>query len=110
MLGEKNEDYTFQVAKLWKEINKVRKIGPAIVEDIYRYLLENEDYTSPIINFVLPQFEGARKDDIMGFIDNLDDLKYFPTDGEDEGVIWEDRIDTDRIRNFADDYFRLEGK
>ena len=105
-----NENYALQVAKLWKEINKVRKIGPAIVEDIYRYLLESEDYTSPIINFVLPQFEGARKNKILNFIDNLDDLKYSPADGGEEGVILEDRIDTDRIRNFADDYFRLEGE
>ena len=99
-----NYEYKLQVAELWKIINKVRKIGPAIVEDLYSYLVEDENFTSPIINFVLPQFEGARKKHILDFIDDLENLA-----GE-KGVISEDNLDTDRIRNFADDYFRLEGE
>lgn len=87
----------------------MRKIGPAIAEDFYRYLIDIVDFTAPIINFVLPQFEGARKQKIDGFIDNLEALTYSPPAGEREaGIIVKERIDIEWIKSFADDYFRLE--
>ncbi|MFW6015623.1 MAG: AAA family ATPase [bacterium] len=92
----KNHEYIVDVSELWNSINKVRKIGPAIVEDIYRYLLDNEgDYSSVIISYVLPQFEGVRKDTINSFIVDLKTLDCM------------NNRDVKRVENFADDYFRL---
>lgn len=44
--------------EIWTLINNYRKIGPAIVQDIAKHTLENDDFTSSIILYVLPQFEG----------------------------------------------------
>lgn len=91
-----NHEYIEDVSKLWNSINKVRKIGPAIVEDIYRYLLDNKkSYDSVIISYVLPQFEGVRKENINNFIAELQTLNFI------------DDKEIESIKNFADDYFRL---
>ena len=92
----KNNEYIKDVSELWNSINKVRKIGPAIIEDIYKYLLDNEgDYSSVIISYVLPQFEGVRKDTINSFIEDLKTLDCM------------NNRDVKQVENFADDYFRL---
>jgi len=91
-----NHKYVEEVSELWNSINKVRKIGPAIAEDIYRYLLDNEgDYSSVIISYVLPQFEGVRKDTINSFIGELKTLDCM------------NNKEVKPVENFADDYFRL---
>lgn len=52
---------------IWKLINTYRKIGPAIVKDIAMHTLDNEDFTSAIILYVLPQFEGLPIKQIKDF-------------------------------------------
>lgn len=58
------------VARMWEAINDSREIGPAIVEDIYRYLeaAADDDYASPIALYVVPQLEGLRDDDLVQFV------------------------------------------
>lgn len=53
---------------IWKLINAYRKIGPAIVKDIAMHTQDNEDFTSAIILYVLPQFEGLPVQRIKEFI------------------------------------------
>jgi len=97
----KISDYSFvsKITYLWKKINDVRPIGPAIVEDIYKYLLgqpdsEKPDYASAIINYVLPQFEGLTQEKLNEFIDDETDEFDFIDD-------WE------VVRKFVRDYFHL---
>ena len=45
------------LTELWIIINKYRIIGPAIIEDIAKYVSIDGDYTSAIIMYALPQFE-----------------------------------------------------
>lgn len=61
------------VAEIWRIINRQREIGPAIVEDIYRYIQTggSEDYTSPIAMYVVPQLEGIREDSIVQLVEEL---------------------------------------
>lgn len=52
------------LAEVWNIINKYRRVGPAIIEDIARYVSVEGDYTSAVILYVLPQFEGVMENDI----------------------------------------------
>lgn len=68
-----NYPYVKELTKLWKLINKYRKIGPAIVNDIARYTINGGDFISAIILYVLPQFEGLSEQKIEQFIQQLKD-------------------------------------
>ena len=57
--------------EIWTLINNYRKIGPAIVQDIAKHTLENDDFTSAIILYVLPQFEGLPIQRIREFAQKL---------------------------------------
>ncbi len=59
------------LTELWKIINKYRIIGPAIIEDIAKYVSIEGDYTSAIIMYALPQFEGISKDILDKFLEEL---------------------------------------
>lgn len=63
--------YTKELADIWKLINKYRKIGPAIVEDIARYTSYDGDFVSAIMLYVLPQFEGLSEQRVQQFIEAL---------------------------------------
>lgn len=67
---EIDEDRCAVVAGIWKTINQSREIGPAIVEDLYRYLesTADDDYASPIALYVVPQLEGLREDELVRFV------------------------------------------
>ena len=96
--GIEENDYTSEVIELWQQINNVRKIGPAIIEDIYKYLLENEDdYISALISYVMPQFEGVRSKELNSFRTNIKQLDF----------IYDD--DFELLENFIKDYFQLGG-
>ncbi len=82
------------LAILWEVINQYRKIGPAIVHDIATYTVESEDFTSAIILFVLPQFEGLNDYKIIDFVKQL-------------GVKLGDVIATDLLRDFIEDFFNI---
>jgi len=94
------EDYKYiaQVIELWQQINNVRKIGPAIIEDIYKYLLANpNDYVSALISYVMPQFEGVRSKELNSFKNNIKQLDFINDD------------DFKLLENFIEDYFQLGG-
>lgn len=86
--------YTDILVEIWKLINKYRKIGPAIVQDIAKHTIDNEDFTSPIILYVLPQFEGLSVQKIREFIREIVD--------ETEAVISKEQLD-DFVADFFED-------
>ncbi|MGI5858777.1 MAG: AAA family ATPase [Tepidanaerobacteraceae bacterium] len=59
------------LVEIWNIINKYRIVGPAIIEDIARYVSIQGDYTSALILYVLPQFEGIMPNDILKFTQEL---------------------------------------
>ena len=84
------------VAKTWRLVNKYRKIGPAIVYDIYSYVEDKDDLPSAIVMFVLPQFEGLEHHLIREFLDELSDIVSA------SGMV--------PIKDFASEYFSLDMK
>lgn len=78
------------VAAIWLLINKRRLIGPAIVEDMVRYLDTDFDVASAIALYVFPQLEGLMEDEIRSFITEL------------EGI---EEVDNGQLQNFAEDFF-----
>ncbi|RLL43990.1 AAA family ATPase [Oceanobacillus piezotolerans] len=90
------EDYAFaeELAFIWKQINQYRQIGPAIVEDVAKYTAVDTDFTSAIILYVLPQFEGLLEQEILEFIERLSELPV---------------IEKERLTQFAQDFFHMKG-
>ncbi len=82
------------ITSIWKLINNYRKIGPAIVEDIAKHTQENEDFTSAVILYVLPQFEGLPVNRIKEFIKRLDE--------ETDAIIVRKHLD-----DFVNDFFDI---
>lgn len=83
------------VKKIWENVNEVRPIGPALIKDIYTYLLANrEDYEGALIQYVYPQFEGISKNKQEKFIENID-----------ESI---EDIDKQILKDFVEDFFRIE--
>lgn len=66
------------ILHIWRCINKIRGIGPAIIRDIASYAnISNGDYTSSINMFVIPQLEGVQEREVKLFLDSLTkDSKY----------------------------------
>ena len=84
-----------KLLKIWKSVNKIRKIGPAIVKDICEFVSKSrEDYASAIIMYVLPQFEGLADEKIISFIKDIKEII-----GEAEA---------DKIEEFSYDFFSIE--
>ncbi|MBW1782369.1 MAG: EVE domain-containing protein [Deltaproteobacteria bacterium] len=73
-----DDDTCRNISELWTKTNEVRKIGPAIVEDILNCVIHSTppDYTSAIIMFVMPQFEGLLEDEQKNFIDGVTRLPF----------------------------------
>ncbi len=83
------------LAKMWYEISKYRTIGPAIIEDIYKYLLsDNSDYISPLDLYVLPQFEGLSEQDQIEFIREIQKKDFIGNNKSD-------------LVKFASEYFGI---
>jgi len=80
------------LVSIWKLINNYRKIGPAIVEDIAKHTQDNDDFTSAMILYVLPQFEGLPVNRIKEFITQLD--------VETDAI-----IDLHQLNDFVGDFF-----
>jgi len=94
---KKNDDLIKDTLKMWKHINEIRSIGPAIVKDIYKYLSSNpNDYEGALIQFVYPQFEGVSKKDHEDFIKNISLEEY------EKGT-----IKSETLIQFVNDFFRL---
>ncbi|WP_416150243.1 AAA family ATPase [Salipaludibacillus sp. HK11] len=80
------------LATIWSLINKYRKIGPSIIEDIAKHTNDGDDFTSAIILYVLPQFEGLSVPRIKEFVKLLVDES-------------KDIIDRNLLDDFIDDFF-----
>lgn len=93
--GFNNIDLKEGLSEIWSLINKYRIIGPAIIEDIARYVSGLGEYTSAIILYVLPQFEGIMEEKIIKFIEDLcsGNIKEF--------------INKEMLKNFAEDFFGI---
>lgn len=65
-----------QVARLWRVINKYRKLGPAIIEDIGNYIQQGGDFTSALVIYILPQLEGLFEEQIDAFVGELRGLEF----------------------------------
>jgi len=65
-----------KVADIWKTINKYRKIGPAIIKDLYAFIKQTNDYVNGIVMYVFPQFEGLMIEKIKGFINDITQLSF----------------------------------
>ena len=86
---------TNRISEIWGIINEHRKIGPAIIEDIYRYVETSDDFTSALIVYVLPQFEGLDEDKLVDFTKKIS----------------EEINDNERLISFVSDYFEIhEGR
>ncbi len=83
------------LSDLWNLINKSRKVGPAIIEDLYKYIEKTCDYTSALILFVLPQFEGLMEEEQISFVKKT--LKEFDFVN-----------DHDRLKGFVSDFFGID--
>ncbi|MCM3585030.1 EVE domain-containing protein [Mesobacillus maritimus] len=88
------EEYAYSsiLATVWELINQYRQIGPAIVEDIAQFTEVEGDFTSAVILYVLPQFEGLPDNEILEFINKLGQL---------------DQMETERLKDFAADFFHI---
>lgn len=95
------KDYN-NIAELWLLINDYRKVGPAIIEDIARYISLGGDYISSIVLYLLPQLEGLYDDEINKFFLKLKDLKfiYINEDGKEENIA--------RLKTSIEDFFDLK--
>ncbi|WP_064094126.1 HI_0552 family protein [Rossellomorea aquimaris] len=86
--------YTEVLAVTWQKINDYRQIGPAIVEDLAKYTALDSNFTSAIILYVLPQFEGLMDKEILEFIEGISHLK---------------EVDGELLKQFAEDFFHVKG-
>lgn len=85
--------YTQQLAFLWQHINYYRSIGPAIIEELVNFTADNGDFTSALILYVLPQFEGLMDQQIGEFIDRVSHLSL---------------IDEKRLKQFCRNFFQVK--
>ena len=96
-LAEDNEIIP-NLSKIWTIINERRKIGPAIIEDLYRHLLSTKlsglAYSEAIIMYVFPQFEGLSDEHQISFIKDLIRQPFI------------DR--SDGLKQFASDFFGID--
>lgn len=84
------------LTEVWNIINKYRPVGPAIIKDIANFVSLNGDYTSAIILYVFPQFEGVPENKIRQFVEELkkSNIKDF---SKNEEV----------LKNFIGDFFGI---
>lgn len=62
------------LSQIWSITNRYRKIGPAIVRDMAEYILAGGDFTSTVLLYVFPQFEGVMEETIDQFIEEISEL------------------------------------
>lgn len=86
----------YGLSELWKIINEYRAIGPAILKDVANYVEDKDDWSSAIILYVLPQFEGVDEVQIEEFINKLMSSNI---EGLENGQ--------DKINEFIQDFFGI---
>ncbi|NUE03623.1 AAA family ATPase [Halorubraceae archaeon YAN] len=92
------EDHYEPVGRIWREVNKERAIGPAIIKDIYTHVAmapdpDAADYVSPLIMYIFPQLEGLRRNELERLLERL------------ESII---RVDTTELWMVARDFFQID--
>jgi len=93
---EASEQVCSNLSVIWSKINEKRKVGPAIIEDMYKHVVGSElyDYASAIIMYVFPQFEGLVEDEQIEFIREIMSLDFMNSREE--------------LKHFAADLFDLD--
>ena len=93
---EFSEQICSSLVAIWSKVNERRKVGPAIIEDMYKYVQSTEpyDFTSAIIMYILPQFEGLVEDDQVDFINDITSLDFINN--------------VEELKLFASDFFGLD--
>ncbi|UPM53660.1 AAA family ATPase [Gottfriedia acidiceleris] len=86
-------NYIRPLAQLWKIINEYRQMGPAIVEDLAKFSYEEGDFTSAVILYALPQFEGLMEHQIVEFVNRVGEME---------------EIEKDRLINFVYDFYQIK--
>ena len=92
------EEKIKNIANLWKMIiRSKRKIGPAIIQDIYNVVKDSDDpdYVGAITMYVLPQFEGLLEIDIENVIKSIGNLGFI------------DKEDKEELEDYAIEFFSL---
>ncbi|MFC1682734.1 MrcB family domain-containing protein [Candidatus Zixiibacteriota bacterium] len=92
--GLAENDFIDKIVSFWKLINKYRKIGPAIVKDIYQHIEGEDDFAAAFIMYVLPQFEGLDEEKQIEFVKSL------CAELSDQGAL--------EIKAFAAEYFDID--
>ncbi|RQG95567.1 AAA family ATPase [Natrarchaeobius oligotrophus] len=78
-----DHDQLATLGELWYTVNQERAIGPAIVEDMYRFIASapsDPDYVSPIVMYVFPQLEGLRRGKLKSVVNGLESIVDDPED------------------------------
>ncbi|NLC65314.1 MAG: AAA domain-containing protein [Clostridium sp.] len=81
------------ISVLWNTINKYRKIGPALIEDIVSFIKLDQDYTSSILIYILPQLEGLFDDKLIKFYKDIYKLDFIN--------------DKERLKTSIEDFFNI---
>lgn len=66
-----NEVDEANITDLWTLTNKYRQMGPALVEDIAKFIYHGGDYISAISSYILPQLEGLYEDELIKYYREL---------------------------------------
>lgn len=90
--GVESYEYSEELVKLWSILNKHRKMGPAIIEDIVQYTQITNNLTDAILLYIMPQLEGIQTEDLISFIRDMEEQI-----GE--------QIKTSKIKEFSRDFF-----
>jgi 5-methylcytosine-specific restriction endonuclease McrBC GTP-binding regulatory subunit McrB len=93
---EIDENICANLSRIWEIINSNRKVGPAIIEDLYKYSESGNptDYSGGLIMYVLPQFEGLLEETQIEFIKKILELDFINNREE--------------LKNFASEFFGID--
>lgn len=97
-----DDETAARVADLWRHINDVRSIGPAIVRDILADIRTGDsvDFTDSLIMYVMPQLEGLSKSDQREFVSSMQSFNEQADDGP--------LISISGLEEFVMEYFGVE--
>ncbi|GAB6138481.1 AAA family ATPase [Halanaerobaculum tunisiense] len=87
--------YLEQVTQLWQVVRSYRELGPAVIKDLYHYLLTTKgDYASAVTMYILPQLEGLLAKELTSLLAEIINLDFI--------------VNQTQIKQFTRDYFNLE--
>jgi len=77
LIGEIEDDTRVLLVDIWEIINKYRKVGPAIIEDIIRFIDGGGNIVSALTMYVFPQLEGLSQDKHISFVKEFKNMPGF---------------------------------